>query len=228
MRRMFKLSRRLESCAKMVTGGAKIVDVGSDHAYLPIWLVANGIVPSGIAVDINEGPLGRARENVGKYNVRDKISVLKSDGLNGVEPGSVDEIIIAGMGGELISKIISEANWVKDLRKNLILQPMKSEKDLREYLHKENFFIKKEVACICKRKVYTTMLVTYCGEIENVPVEYPYVGKLPYNMNECAVKYMKSQIKDINNRLKGNPNSEQDLLIINNIKHIINNYFKGC
>ena len=132
-RPMFRLDPRLELCASFVREGCRLADIGTDHAYLPVWLLKKEKISYAIAADIHLGPLRRAEKNIRKYHVEEKVSIRLSDGLETVFPIEVDDIVIAGMGGETIAKIIAEAPWLKDEKKHLILQPMTSAEDLRRY-----------------------------------------------------------------------------------------------
>ena len=135
------LDARLLSVAKFVRAGAYACDIGTDHAYLPVYLVLIGRASRALASDINKGPVMRARESVAKYGVSDKIDVILSDGLKGAEGYPVTDIIIAGMGGELIASILEDAKWVKDGKYRLILQPMTHAEILRRYLADNGFSV---------------------------------------------------------------------------------------
>lgn len=217
-------------CADMVGYGKKIIDVGTDHAYLPIWLIMKGKIQNAVASDINLGPLQKAKDNIEKYRVKNHVKLVLSDGLQGTSPGEIDEIVIAGMGGELISNIISEAPWVKSERKNLILQPMSSEYDLRMYLYANKFNIEKETAVFSLGRVYTIIKAVYTGFDEKVPIEYPYIGKLGDNINSAVVEYMKKQLRDLENRAKGARSKGdintylQNVRIIDKINEFVNNF----
>ncbi len=115
------LDKRLRLCADMVVG-KRVCDVGTDHAYLAAALLAEGKCDTAIASDINEKPLAAARATLEKTCVLDRCTLILSDGLKNVPMDGITDIVIAGMGGELIAKILSESNGIND--KNLILQPM--------------------------------------------------------------------------------------------------------
>ncbi len=201
-KRLFKLSPRLQMCANMINPNASIVDVGTDHAYLPIWLARMGRISKAIACDINLMPLERAKKNIDKYEVSSIIETRISDGLKGINEGEVDEIIIAGMGGELIAKIIEDTEWIKS--KKLILNPMSSDMNLRVYLSKNGYEINEEVAVLSDNKVYTVMNCEYTGKENNYCDEYYFVGKLlENNLNKDTLIYINNQIKDLKNRKKG-------------------------
>ena len=137
------LSRRLELAAAWVPQGARLCDVGTDHAALPIWLMEQGRLAQAIATDIRSGPLERARRNVERYGYADTIQLRLCDGLAAVQPGEVDTVSICGMGGKMMISILEAASWtVQDV--TLILQPMKATGELRQWLLHHGYVIQEE------------------------------------------------------------------------------------
>lgn len=177
-RPLFTLDPRLKLCADMVRPGTTLADVGTDHAYLPVWLVRRGIIPSAIAADINPKPLKRAKEHIERYHVEDRVQIRLSDGLASIKPWEADDIVIAGMGGELIIQIIKAAPWLCTEQKQLILQPMTSVPELRRSLYQNSFSVLEEQAVESAGHVYTVMCASFRREKENLPEWYEYVGKL--------------------------------------------------
>ena len=161
---MIKISKRLCTAASYVRDGAVVADIGTDHAYLPIYLALNGKISNAIASDINEGPINKARENITKYNLTDKINTCIANGLDGIEKYSPSDIVICGMGGELIAQIIDNSEYVKKQGIRLILQPMTSIKELREYLQ-NGFFVIDEDIVYEDNKIYQIICVEYDGII---------------------------------------------------------------
>ncbi len=157
------LDKRLLCCAGFVRGGSVAADIGSDHAYLPIYLVKQGICPCAIASDINEGPVNRAKLNVAVSGLSKKITVLMADGLDEAAALSPNDIIIAGMGGELIRDIINASEYVKNPDVRLILQPMTMPEVLREYLAANGFNIVEESVCVAADKCYQVICAHYDG-----------------------------------------------------------------
>ena len=152
-----QLSKRLLMVTSLVKKGSVVADVGCDHAYISIYLVSHGIAMNTIALDINKGPLIKARENINTYGLSNKISVRLSDGLKKLEPGEASSIVIAGMGGALGVNILSEGSACVDKAQELILQ-LQSELDkVRVYLHTIGFIIDKEVMCKEDGKFYTAI-----------------------------------------------------------------------
>lgn len=159
-----KIDNRLLTAVKYLRKGKRLADVGTDHAYLPIYAVSKGISAFAIASDINEGPTERALINVRASALEKKIAVLCTDGLHGIEEYAPDDIAIFGMGGELITRIIEEAPWLKSKEKRLILQPMTCADVLRRYLAENGFDIIGETLSTESGKLYVTICCEYSGE----------------------------------------------------------------
>lgn len=161
---VIKISKRLEAAASFSRRGARFADVGTDHAYLPIYLHAT-YGSRGVASDINEGPTERALVNVISHGAKGAIDVVRTDGLNGIEKYCPEDIFILGMGGELIVKIISEAPWLKDEKKRLVLQPMTHPETVRKYLYENGFDIVDE-QIIKDDKIYQIICAEYIGQTD--------------------------------------------------------------
>ena len=160
-----KINDRLLTAIPFVREGKRFADIGTDHAYLPIFLMNKGTILSAIAADINRGPLDKAQENICRYGFKEKIQTVLCDGLSKIQPDTVDDIAIFGMGGELIVKIIDEASWVRSEDKRLILQPMTHPEKVREYLAQNGFFIIGETLSLDRGKIYQTICAQYDGVI---------------------------------------------------------------
>ena len=171
-----KLSLRLSAAATLVRDGVRVVDVGTDHAYLPVELVRSGKCPSAIACDIGVGPLENARGHVTEFGLGDRIELRLCDGLSGISPDEAEDIAICGMGGELIASILENAPWTKDPQKHYILQPMTAVDDLRRYLAREGFVVLKEVLVQDAGRLYTVMSVAWTGEMTSFGDDYWYIG----------------------------------------------------
>ncbi len=158
---MISLDKRLSTVASMVRRGSRIADIGTDHAYLPVYLVQAGICPSGIAADIRTGPLEAARRTVTEAGLTDAIALRLGDGLAPVAADEADDIVIAGMGGETIVEILSAADWVKDTRLRLVLQPMTRAEELRRWLLTNGFAITEERLVRDGHRLYPVMAAAY-------------------------------------------------------------------
>ena len=157
--RIYELSPRLQSVADLVPRGARLADVGTDHAYLPVWLILQGVIATAVVSDLRRGPLDRARETAAHYEVSDKLSFRLCDGLSAVRPDEADTISIAGMGGETIAAILAAAPWTARGDYRLILQPMTAQEDLRAWLSSHGYAIEREVLTQEGRTLYDTLLV---------------------------------------------------------------------
>lgn len=178
MRPLFTLGPRLALCAALVREGVPLCDVGTDHAYLPIWLIKTGKTPRALACDINPGPLEAARRDSAKYEAGEALSLRLSDGLRQVSPAEAQDVVIAGMGGELILRIVGETPWLRDSSKRLILQPMSSVPQLRSGLADLGYSIIQEEAVVDGGKVYSALTAQFSGSpVETGPL-YPLMGKL--------------------------------------------------
>jgi len=171
-----KLSLRLTSAADFVRAGAVVADVGTDHAYLPIYLCATGRAVRAVASDVNEGPIARARENIAAYGLDDRIDTLLCDGLCGIEPFSPTDILILGMGGELIERILTDAPFLKDGKYRLILQPMTHPEAVRAYLGAQGYTVVDE-RLIKEEKIYQIICAEYTGAREDYTALEALVGK---------------------------------------------------
>ena len=152
-----ELSPRLAAIAARVPPGFRLADIGTDHAYLPAYLLLEGTIPSAVASDVNRGPLDRGRETARQAGVEEKIDFRLSDGLNGLEADEADVIVIAGMGGELIARILSEAPWTRE--KLLLLQPMTAQPELRRWLNGNGYRIEGEAVVREGQKLYVILTV---------------------------------------------------------------------
>lgn len=165
-------SKRLNGIADLVPKCDEMADIGTDHGFLPINLVISGKVKKAYAMDINEGPLNKARANISRVDLSDKIDVILSDGLNEL-PESVEVVVIAGMGGQLISSILSRSKEKLDNIYMMILSPHRDEEMLRYKLHQLDWMIKDETM-IKEQGKYYTIIQTVHGTESYSPIEYIY------------------------------------------------------
>ena len=170
------LSPRLAMAAALVPEGARLTDVGTDHAYLPAALLLAGRIPSAIAADLRPGPLARARRTAAAYGLEGRISFRLCDGLSGIRPEETDAAAIAGMGGETIAAILAAAPWTREGDVPLILQPMSSMPDLRQWLGRNGYRIAEERLAREGEKLYTAWLIR-AGEMPSMTAAERYAGK---------------------------------------------------
>ena len=198
-----QLDNRLALCASFVRNGARLADIGTDHAYLPAALALKGSITSAVASDVRKGPLENAESNILRFGVQDIVRTVLSDGLDGISPEEADDIVIAGMGGELIIKIIDRAEWLRSNDKHLILQPMTRAEELRPYLLGSGFDIVNEKACIQGRKCYSVMLCVYDGVIRDCPQSTAYIGSLGTEDSPEAAAYIRSVKNKLMRKIRG-------------------------
>lgn len=139
-----RLSERMVAVAAMVTPGCRLADVGCDHGYLSLWLCLQGIAKKSIALDVNRGPLQSAEKHIEAMGLGAYIETRLSDGLEAVSPGEVDSVVIAGMGGRLICRILSRGETVIRNIRELIVEPQSEAAEVRGFLEREFFQIERE------------------------------------------------------------------------------------
>lgn len=153
-----ELTPRLQAIADQIPQGAHLADIGTDHGYLPVWLLQNRRIDSAIAADLREGPLNRAKETAQRFGVAEQISFRLCDGLTDIRRSEADTIAIAGMGGETIISILEAAPWTKE-GALLLLQPMTGLAELRQWLQSNGYEIVKECIACEGERLYSVMSV---------------------------------------------------------------------
>ena len=159
-----ELSKRLNAVASLVTDGYRLADIGTDHAYIPIFLVSTGKIPAAVAMDVNRGPLLRAEENIRAHGLQDKITTRISDGFAALEENEADAAVIAGMGGPLTIRILKEGKDIVRSLKECILQPQSEIEKVRAFLLEEGFFFLREDMVEEDGKYYPMMKVLPPGD----------------------------------------------------------------
>lgn len=185
-----KLDARLSAVASLVRKGSKVADIGTDHGYLLTWLIENGVSPCGIAADINKGPLENAKRTVIDAGIYDKVELILSDGLKNVPEGSCDDIVIAGMGGNLIADILSSCPWICNKDLHIVAQPMSHGEVLREFYVKNGFEILEEKTATDGKRLYCIISAAYTGIKAERDPSYIYLGRLTENKDEITKKYI--------------------------------------
>lgn len=195
---MQEISIRLKMIADLVTPGARVADIGCDHAYTDIYLASIGEIKSIIAMDLRKGPLEKARENVALAGFSDIIELRLSDGFEKLNKGETDTAIISGMGGRLITSIIEKGEAVFTEGYRLILSPQTEPDILRNYLLEAGFVIEDEDMCFDEGKYYVAIIARYTeNEIERKLTEEEalYGPVLIKNKNKVLLEYLDLEIK---------------------------------
>jgi tRNA (adenine22-N1)-methyltransferase len=193
-----KLKGRLGLIAGKVPSCDVVCDIGTDHGYIPIYLVCNRICKRAIAVDINKGPIFAAQENIRHFSLSDSIETRLGDGLKPINEGEADVIVIAGMGGILISEILAEGiNKVRSASA-LVLQPMNAVEVLRKWLFKNGYQIYDEELVNEGEKLYTIISTRWTGNINKVDEINFYVGEpLIEKRDPLLCKYIGKKLKQV-------------------------------
>lgn len=203
------LTNRLSAVSELVRNNRKTVDVGTDHGYLPAFLVIEGKTDCAVAADIGTGPLDNAKKTIEKYGLGEKIKTVLSNGLQNIDRDT-EEIIIAGMGGTLISEILSAAEWIKNENIHLVLQPMTHSYDVRRFLCENGFYIDSENFCTDDGRYYVVLSAYYNGENNSKDDFYYYFGDAVSINTENEKEYIKKQAGYIRNRFEGLMKSGKD------------------
>lgn len=194
-----QLSKRLQAVADLVTEGCRLVDVGTDHGYIPIYLVLEKKAKTALAMDVNMGPLLRAQRNICAYGLEQYISTRLSDGLSALKEGEGDTLVIAGMGGVLMQKILSEGIQKGVLKgfRELILEPQSEIPELRRWLYEKGFRLAKELLILEEGKYYPVWKVVE-GNAE-IPSEVElYFGKELLERRDPVLKrFLDSELKKL-------------------------------
>ena len=151
------ISKRLLCCASMVQPGSRVADIGTDHGYLGIYLLQSSAARHVIACDLRKDPLENARRNAKLFGVDGEMKLRLSDGLEKILPDEVDTVVMAGMGGDLIQKILSQCPWRKREGLQFILQPQSAGNVLRRWLCEDGFEIQREEPVQDGHFLYTVM-----------------------------------------------------------------------
>ncbi|MBO7197005.1 MAG: SAM-dependent methyltransferase [Clostridia bacterium] len=223
------LNARLLSAAELVRQDATFADIGTDHAYLPLFLLDEGRIGYAYCCDINGGPLNSARRNAEERGRAEQMTFILTDGAAALADKGITDYAICGMGGELIADIIDRAPHLKDGNVNLILQPMTRQEKLRSYLASSGFKIMSESYSFDAGKYYVCLLASFDGKCREISELEAIVGS---DKSSCVDRdnrraYLASKLKSLENALNGKReagiNCDEDSKLIAQIKEYISN-----
>lgn len=191
----------------MVPKGARLADIGSDHAYLPIALCLENKIDCALASDINEGPVKAAIANIRKNGLSDQIRAVRADGLDSARDFSPDCITVLGMGGELIVSILDKAEWIRDKNITLVLQPMTHPEILAKYLAEEGFAVIDEIT-VCDGgradRIYRIISAKFDGKARKLTEGEALIGIINIERGDSVTRaYIERNIRILETRIKG-------------------------
>lgn len=210
------LDKRLLSCAGFVRAGAVFADIGTDHGYLPLFLLKEGRIKRAYLSDVNKGPLSSAERNAAAEGLADKCEFILTDGAAALKDKGITDYAICGMGGELISRIIEDAPHLFTEGVRLILQPMTKQECVRRFLTERGFTVVGERFSYDSGKYYATIAAEFTGVTSALSDADAELGfDLPHDGDR--VEYLgylegkkKAILKAINGKIKGGHNTESD------------------
>lgn len=194
-----QLQPRLALLAQLVPQGARLADIGTDHGYLPVWLLQQGRIRSAIAADIGRGPLAHAGRTAEQYGV--ELELRLCDGLKGIGAEEADCIVIAGMGGETIQQILEDSPWPRERDCTLLLQPQTKVEQLRRWLAEVGYVCRQERLVWDKGKLYVVLRMA-AGE-PFVPTREQLYGGFCLEGDPLYGDYLEAQLRRLRRRLEG-------------------------
>ncbi|MFI3208170.1 MAG: class I SAM-dependent methyltransferase [Eubacteriales bacterium] len=201
-----ELSKRLQAVADLVSADEIVADIGTDHGYIPIYLVQSGKCSKVFAMDINEGPYLRAKQHVAGYGLSEQVITRQSDGMKALESGEASAIIIAGMGGGLVIKILEQDRRLWSELNELILQPQSELDKVRTYLIENNWKVIEEKMVFEDGKYYPMMRVTKGQDVPYSRAELEYGRYLLQEKDSILAQFIKREItlkEDVIRSLEG-------------------------
>jgi tRNA (adenine22-N1)-methyltransferase len=228
-----ELGIRLKIIASMIDKCVKMADIGTDHAYIPIYLIKNTICDSAIASDINKGPVEKAKKNIQNENLEQKIQCRLGGGFSTIAPHEVQIAVIAGMGGNLIRDIIEEDLDVFKTLDSCIVQPVQNPEVIREYIYRKGYKILEEELCIEDNKFYEIIKIKFDDNPISIdPIYYEIGQKLVDKKHPLIKEYIEYKLnkysKVYSNLLESTENVKARKLEIENKINKLKELLKSC
>ena len=225
------LDTRLRASADLVPRGARLADIGSDHAYLPIALCLENKIERALASDINEGPVAAAVANIRKNGLSDRIAAVRADGLDKTRDFAPDCITVLGMGGELIVSIIDKADWVKNENITLVLQPMTHPEILAKYLAEKGFgVINEKIVRDGTRddRIYRIISAKFDGKARSLTEGEALIGRINIDRgDDITAAYIKKNIRILETRIVGKSGAGADAEREKTLANELRKFLKG-
>ncbi|KAB3538628.1 SAM-dependent methyltransferase [Alkaliphilus pronyensis] len=201
-----KLTPRLKKITELIPKGSIVADIGTDHGYIPSYLIEKNIAKKVIASDVNKKPLENARSNIKGYGLDKHIETRQGSGLQVLKPHEVDTVIIAGMGGLLISQLLEDSSKIAKTIENLILQPMQAQYDLRQYLVNNGYTIVEDILVKEDNKIYEILKAKKGNQMVDDEIKYEigfYIEKNPPILAEEFLNNKLKTLTEISQQLTG-------------------------
>jgi len=208
--RLPKLSARLSMTAALIPPGFAVADIGTDHAYLPVFLVQQGIAPHAIAADIDTGPLQNAAKSIERAGLQEKIQLRQSNGFGRFAAKDASVWVLAGMGGTLMARLLDVTPWLQMPGTTIVAQPMCRAHELRAWLIAHGFLIEQEAACRDAGRVYIALRALYDGQLRNYPPGYTYYGELIHSGDPIVRTFLARELNLLRVRVEA-PGESADL-----------------
>lgn len=189
-----RLGARLLAAARLVRPGVAVADIGCDHGKLSVWLAQGGAVPKVVAVDNRPMPLARAKALVGRCGCAQVVHCRLGDGLQPLAPGEVQDIVIAGMSGETVQRVLQPHEWIRTGAVRLILVPATRHPQLRRFLCLSGFELETEVPVLDAGRSYTVMAARYTGNICTPTPLFCHLGLMANMEDEAAQVYIRARL----------------------------------
>lgn len=202
-----ELSKRLQAVADLVSEGQIVADVGTDHGYIPIYLLETKKCEKAIAMDINKGPLLRAKEHIAEHGLNQKIQVKLSDGVKALSAGECDCVVVAGMGGALAVKIMEEGREIFRSLREFVLQPQSELAKVRQYLWENEYCVIAEDMVLEDGKFYPMMKVKSGSSNPYTQVELRYGRELLMQRHPILKIFLEKEMQT-KEMIRGNLESE--------------------
>ena len=221
------LNPRLSVAAEFVRQGARFADIGTDHAYLPLFLLSEGRIQSAVCSDVNEGPLRSARKNARESGFIDRCEFLLTDGAAALSGMGITDYAICGMGGELIADIISRAPHFKEQGVSLVLQPMSRQSFLRKFLGREGFSVVAEGYATDAGRSYVCMQAVYDGTVREIDDTQAEIGaeNIKIVNKDMQIRYLESKRASLSRAVEGKrlggENTKSDEVLLSAIEEKI-------
>lgn len=198
-----QISKRLQRVAAHVQSGGIVADIGCDHGFTSIYLIENHLASRAFALDINPGPLARAKENIRQYQMQDRITVRLSDGAKELSPGEADTLLISGMGGSLICRILRDSKEVTERAAELVLSPQSEPFLVRHFLQETGFAIDREEMLTDQGKYYVIIHAVPGKQHFSREEEYMYGSYLIQKKDTVLLQFLEKERKRVQGILNG-------------------------